>query len=80
MTHIEMLQNPEFKRSLENKIVAHINTEYKKRGLIAPFHCISFPAHTSLKQSPELKSILEYPSRMQILGTSSAENTKQKTV
>lgn len=32
MTHIEMLQDPDFKRSLENKIVAHINTEYMKAG------------------------------------------------
>lgn len=36
MTHIEMLQNPEFKRSLENKIVAHINTEYMKAGMSPP--------------------------------------------
>lgn len=36
MTHIEMLQNPDFKRSLENKIVAHINTEYMKAGMSPP--------------------------------------------
>lgn len=36
MTHIEMLQDPDFKRSLENKIVAHINTEYMKAGMSPP--------------------------------------------
>lgn len=36
MTHLEMLQDPDFKRSLENKIVAHINTEYMKAGMSPP--------------------------------------------
>lgn len=36
MTHIEMLQDPDFKRSLGNKIVAHINTEYMKAGMSPP--------------------------------------------
>lgn len=36
MTHIKMLQNPEFKRNLENKIVAHINTEYMKADMSLP--------------------------------------------
>lgn len=36
MTHIEMLQNPNFKRKLENKIVAHINHEFSKSGRELP--------------------------------------------
>lgn len=36
MTHLEMLEDPDFKRSLENKIVAHINTEYMKAGMSPP--------------------------------------------
>ncbi|NWK74130.1 hypothetical protein HYG93_07480 [Acinetobacter sp. SwsAc6] len=36
MTHIEMLQNPNFKRKLENKIVAHINHEFSKAGRELP--------------------------------------------
>lgn len=36
MTHLEMLQDPDFKRSLENKNVAHINTEYMKAGMSPP--------------------------------------------
>lgn len=36
MTHIEMLQNPIFKRKLENKIVAHINHEFSKAGRELP--------------------------------------------
>lgn len=36
MKHIELLQNPDFKRSLENKIVAHINAEYLKLGISPP--------------------------------------------
>lgn len=36
MTHIDMLKDPAFKRSLENKIVAHINTEYMKAGMSPP--------------------------------------------
>lgn len=36
MKHIELLQNPDFKRSLENKIVAHINAEYLKLGMSPP--------------------------------------------
>lgn len=36
MKHIELIQNPDFKRSLENKIVAHINAEYLKLGMSPP--------------------------------------------
>lgn len=36
MTHIEMLQSPNFKRSLERKIVAHITEEYLKAGMSPP--------------------------------------------
>lgn len=36
MTNIEMLQTPDFKRRLENKIVAHINAEYMKAGMSPP--------------------------------------------
>lgn len=36
MTHVEMLQDPNFKRQLESKIVAHINNEFSKRGLELP--------------------------------------------
>ncbi|MHA3104649.1 hypothetical protein [Acinetobacter sp. ANC 3791] len=36
MTHIEMLQNADFKRRFENKIVAHINAEYMKAGMSPP--------------------------------------------
>ena len=34
--YIQQLQDPTFKRSLENKIVAHINTEYMKAGMSPP--------------------------------------------
>lgn len=36
MTHFEMLQSPNFKRSFERKIVAHINEEYLKAGMSPP--------------------------------------------
>ncbi|MPW45333.1 hypothetical protein [Acinetobacter guerrae] len=36
MTHLEKLQDPNYKRALENKIVAHINTEYMKAGMSPP--------------------------------------------
>ena len=36
MTHVEMLKDPNFKRQLESKIVAHINNEFSKRGLELP--------------------------------------------
>lgn len=36
MTYVQKLQDPTFKRSLENKIVAHINTEYMKAGMSPP--------------------------------------------
>lgn len=36
MTYIEMLRSPNFKRSLERKIVAHINAEYLKAGMSPP--------------------------------------------
>ena len=36
MTHIEMLQDPAFKRSLDNKIVARINHEFSKAGRELP--------------------------------------------
>ena len=35
-TYMQKLQDPTFKRSLENKIVAHINTEYMKAGMSPP--------------------------------------------
>lgn len=36
MTYIEMLRSPNFKRSFERKIVAHINAEYLKASLSPP--------------------------------------------
>ena len=36
MTHIEMLKDPNFKRNLDNKIVAHINHEFSKAGRELP--------------------------------------------
>ncbi|WP_151706796.1 hypothetical protein [Acinetobacter sp. TUM15064] len=36
MTHFEMLQSPNFKLSLERKIVAHITEEYLKVGMSPP--------------------------------------------
>ncbi|MHA3061205.1 hypothetical protein ACX1NY_11350 [Acinetobacter sp. ANC 4631] len=36
MTYIEMLQDANFKRRLETKIVAHINDEYMKAGISPP--------------------------------------------
>lgn len=36
MTHVEMLKDPNFKRSLEGHIVSHINNEFSKRGLELP--------------------------------------------
>ena len=36
MTYIEMLQDANFKRSLETKIVAHINAEYMRSGISPP--------------------------------------------
>lgn len=36
MTKIELLQNPAFKRSLENRIVRHINDEYMRAGMSPP--------------------------------------------
>lgn len=36
MTYIEMLRCPNFKRSFERKIVAHINAEYMKAGMSPP--------------------------------------------
>lgn len=36
MTYIEMLQSPNFKLSLERKIVAHITEEYLKAGMSPP--------------------------------------------
>ena len=36
MTHLEMLQSPNFKLSLERKIVAHITAEYLKAGMSPP--------------------------------------------
>ena len=32
MTHFEMLQNPNFKLNLEQRIVRHINDEYMRTG------------------------------------------------
>ena len=34
--YIQQLQDPTFKRSLENKIVAHINHEFSKAGRELP--------------------------------------------
>lgn len=34
MTHLEILHDPNFKRSLENKIVAHINNELMQYCLL----------------------------------------------
>ena len=36
MTHVEMLKDPNFKRNLDNKIVAHINHEFSKAGRELP--------------------------------------------
>lgn len=36
MTYLEMLQDADFKRRFENKIVAHINAEYMKVGISPP--------------------------------------------
>lgn len=36
MTHFKMLQSPNFKLSLERKIVAHITEEYLKAGMSPP--------------------------------------------
>lgn len=36
MTHIKMLKDPNFKRNLDNKIVAHINHEFSKAGRELP--------------------------------------------
>ena len=36
MTHLDLLRSPNFKRSFERKIVAHINAEYLKAGLSPP--------------------------------------------
>ncbi len=35
-TYMQKLQDPTFKRSLENKIVAHINHEFSKAGRELP--------------------------------------------
>ena len=36
MTPVEMLQDPTFKRDLENRIVRHINDEYMRAGMSPP--------------------------------------------
>jgi hypothetical protein len=36
MTHLDLLRSPNFKRSFERKIVAHINAEYMKAGMSPP--------------------------------------------
>ena len=36
MNHLDLLRSPNFKRSFERKIVAHINAEYMKVGMSPP--------------------------------------------
>ena len=36
MNHLDLLRSPNFKRSFERKIVAHINSEYMKAGMSPP--------------------------------------------
>nr|WP_279053002.1 hypothetical protein [Acinetobacter tandoii] len=40
MTYIEMLQDPKIKQRLENKLIAHVNSEYLKAGLSPPLPII----------------------------------------
>lgn len=40
MTYIEMLQDPKIKRRLEDKLIAHVNSEYLKAGLSPPLPII----------------------------------------
>ncbi|WP_336929950.1 hypothetical protein [Acinetobacter tandoii] len=40
MTYIEMLQDPKIKQRLENKLIAHVNSEYMKAGLSPPLPII----------------------------------------
>lgn len=40
MTYLEMLQDSKIKQRLENKLIAHVNSEYLKAGLSPPLPII----------------------------------------
>lgn len=61
MKRIDLLQTPEFKKKLENKIVSHITHEFSKAGLELPLpkfrqNMVEFDQAAAQKMANRLRS------------------------